>query len=226
MVLTDELLARLKHPEDALTERKLESLNRDEIRRTLVGFANSVPPGRTAVLFIGVADDGTVKGCSNVDAKQKLVRQICELNCYPPVQATMEVIATGAGPVIAVIVGPSANRPHFAGPAYVRRGSETVVASTQLFQELIDSRHDRVAAILRHKNEVVSVHSIGHRLGNTRPASNSSYMQYAECRIEECNPQFVRLYDISSREYYCEPTNNVQVLRDESRHRAMLLITA
>ncbi len=224
MITSNELLSRLQHPEDGFTDRKLETVARGDIRRTVVAFANSVPEGRTAILFIGVADDGAIKGCSNTDGKQKLVRQVCEQDCYPPIQAATEIIATPAGSMLAVIIGPSSDRPHFAGRAYVRKGSESVIASPQIFDELVHSRNSRVAAILRHKNDVVSVRSIGRRLGDARPVSNSSYSEYAECRIEECNPHFVRLYNISSRDYYCEPTDHVQVLRDEHRHRTMLVI--
>ncbi len=65
---TPELLARLRQPEDNFTERKSEgAASRAELRKTLVAFANSVPEGRTAVLYIGVDDDGTPMGVSNPD---------------------------------------------------------------------------------------------------------------------------------------------------------------
>jgi hypothetical protein len=219
-----ELLARLKHPEDQFVERKPESVPRGDIRKTLVAFANSVPAGKSAVLFIGVADDGRVVGCSNSDAKQKLIRQICEQDCYPAVRADCEVVETREGEVVAVIIGPSNDRPHFSGPAYIRRGSESVAASAELFDELIQSRTGLVAAILRHRNEVFTVHSIQHRLGDTRPIADQAFRQHAECRITECNAHFVRFFNISSRENYCEPLANIQFTRDENKYRPMLIV--
>ena len=49
----EELLKRLKDHEDNFTERKLEGAKSAELRKTLVAFANSVPEGRLAILFIG-----------------------------------------------------------------------------------------------------------------------------------------------------------------------------
>jgi len=76
---------RLADYEDNFTERKPESANAGELRRTLVAFANSVPPERSAILFIGVHDNGQILGCSNPDATQKTIRKIAEQDCYPPI---------------------------------------------------------------------------------------------------------------------------------------------
>jgi alpha-galactosidase/6-phospho-beta-glucosidase family protein len=56
------LRARIADLEDSRTERKQGVQSHDEIRKAVVSFANSVPEGHTAVLFIGVANDGTVTG--------------------------------------------------------------------------------------------------------------------------------------------------------------------
>lgn len=62
----DELLRLLQTREDNYTERKLEgAAHQGEIRKAMVAFANSVPIDREAVLFIGVADDGTVSASGN-----------------------------------------------------------------------------------------------------------------------------------------------------------------
>lgn len=49
--------------------------------------------------------------------------------------------------ILAVVVGPSANRPHFAGLAYVRDGSRTIKASEQVFDQLIADRSSTVRAL-------------------------------------------------------------------------------
>jgi hypothetical protein len=54
------LHARICDLEDGLVERKQGVQSNDEIRKAVVSFANSVPERRTAVLSIGVANDGTV----------------------------------------------------------------------------------------------------------------------------------------------------------------------
>lgn len=220
----DELIAKLQDHEDAFVERKLESLKPSDIRRAVVAFANSVPQGREAILFIGVADKGEILGCTNPDAKQKAVRSICEHDCYPPIAVTSEVLSTEKGAVVAVLIAASQDRPHFAGPAYVRKGSESVAASRQVFDELIYSRSSHVASILRHKNEVVSVESVQHKLGSTRHIASGGYREHAECRILECNAHYLRLQNISSLEYYSEPVSHVELVRDEEKYRAKLIV--
>ncbi len=63
--MTDDLMSRLGD-EDGFVERKTEAAaNAQEIRKTLVAFANSVPQGKTAVFYIGVDNDGAVVGVTN-----------------------------------------------------------------------------------------------------------------------------------------------------------------
>lgn len=55
----EELKRRLSDLEDGWTERKLQSVGGDDVRKALVAFANSLPDGEEALLSIGVANDGT-----------------------------------------------------------------------------------------------------------------------------------------------------------------------
>jgi len=44
--MTEEELKRmLSNTEDGWTERKTQSVGKDDVRKTLIGFANSVPDG-------------------------------------------------------------------------------------------------------------------------------------------------------------------------------------
>ena len=43
--MNEELLSRLSTPEDNFTERKPEGVKREELRKTIVAFANSVRRG-------------------------------------------------------------------------------------------------------------------------------------------------------------------------------------
>lgn len=60
----EQLLARMKNPEDNLTERKLATFKPEELRRTIVAFANTVGESETGVLFVGVEDSGKLVGVS------------------------------------------------------------------------------------------------------------------------------------------------------------------
>lgn len=218
------LIARLTDHEDNFVERKPEGVNASEIRQTIVAFANSVPVGITAILFIGIYNDGCVQGVGNPDKLQKTVRDQCGKVCYPPVEFSTAVLNIEGKAVLAIVVPPSQKRPHFSGPAFVRRGSESVAASPEMFEELIVSRSDKAAAILKMRNAPVSVICVQHKLGSTEHITDSRYRTHSECIVENCTAHIVRMKDIGSDRYATEPIDNVTVSYDEERHRPMLLV--
>src|SRR5262245_13098121 len=125
--LDDELCARLQDAEDALVERK-EKAHLQQVKAAVVGLANSLADGTTGVLFIGVGDDGTPTGVlGDVDEVQKRVRGYLS-ECYPPLPYQICAVDVDGVPVLAVVVLPSREKPHFTGKAYARVGSETVEA--------------------------------------------------------------------------------------------------
>ncbi len=140
-----ELLARLNNHEDNFVERKPEGVNASEIRKAIVAFANSVVGDAEGILFIGIHDNGTIQGVKNPNQLQKSVRDQCERACYPPIQFSSQVVQVGDKVIVAITIPVSRNKPHFSGPAYIRRGSESVTATPRLFEELIASRNDDVS---------------------------------------------------------------------------------
>ena len=218
------LLNRIQIVEDNLTERKLEGSKPEELRRTLVAFANSVPEGQTAVLFLGVNNDGTVVGISNPDGLQKKIREIAERQCYPKIVYSGEAGQIEGRIFLAVEVPASSNKPHFAGPAYVRVGSESILASEEKYEELITSRHSKAGAVLRLKNQLVTVEVLRKKLGSNENLSDSKYRVRHDCRVEDSNPHFIRLYDINTSISVTEPIDNVTVSHDEKRNRPMLIV--
>jgi predicted HTH transcriptional regulator len=219
-----ELINRLKNVEDNFTERKPDGVKPDEIRKTIVAFSNSVPEDRTGVLYIGIRDNGDIQGVSNSDSLQKTIRNICEKDCYPPVRPRIEVLSLEGRFVIGVVVPESRNRPHFSGPAYVRIGSESIVASEKLFQELITDRLGKPHEILKWKEKIVTVVAQAKKLGDTENLHDSSYHATHECRVEECTPHYVSLFEISTGKHLSEPLENVILARDEKRQRLMLIV--
>ena len=86
MALTEsDIRAKLRNAEDHFVERK-RNPNAAEIRKTLVAFANSTPEGEYGVLFLGVDDNGEVRGVDGTDSLQKTVRDAAENDCYPAVK--------------------------------------------------------------------------------------------------------------------------------------------
>lgn len=221
----DELINRLRNEEDNFVERKPGNTNRREIRKTVVAFANSMPEGRTGVLFIGIRNDGIIEGISTPDKLQKTVREVCEQECYPPIQFSAEVLSTPEGNVLAVVIPESLNKPHFSGPAFVRRGSESVAASPEVFDELVNSRNSKCAAILKLKGQIITATSLQHRLGEAKRMSSTSYRERAKCRVEGADTQTVRLKDLDHDRMVSEPLDHVLVSYDEDNHRPMLIIS-
>lgn len=219
-----EARARVRALEDGFTERKLDGTNRPDIQRTLVGFANSVPEGRTAILYLGLSNDGTPHGVVNADKLQRTVRSIAEQDCYPAISITSEVVTVDGKHIVAVIVPYSPDRPHFAGKAFVRKGSETVEASRQQYEELIASRHSKAGAILALKGQVISVITVAKILGDIGPFRDPMRRERHECCVETCTTHFVTLYDITTSRTLTEPLGNVSVNFDAERNRPMVVV--
>lgn len=218
----DDLKERVPDYEDGLTERKSSGAPNDIIR-TVVAFANSVPENRTGVLFVGVNDKGEIIGVENPDKLQKNIRNICENQCYPPIWADILVLNFGEKAVIAVEVPYSSRKPYFGGQAYIRRGSETINASEDMFNELILHHLDKCRYLLKHKDSTWTVEAIGKRLGESHRILGS-HRESADCKIEEITPHFVRFRNISSDKYITEELDFINISWDEKRSRPKVVV--
>ncbi len=218
----EELLTRLADKEDNFVERKLEGYGARDFRKTIVAFANSVPENRKAVLFVGVRDDGTVQGVTDADSLQKKLGRIWDKDCYPPIRPhpVCTCLRVSDKDIVAVEVTASKNRPHFSGPAYIRRASENVPASEELFRDMLTSHCDKAAAIVKLKHSMVTVELIGKKLGSHR--AGSGYHAEPECFILDCTPHCVTFEHAGGR--YSEPLENITLAEDTKRHRPYKLI--
>lgn len=150
--ITDaDLLLRLTNYEDHFVERKTSGDSKDWLK-TVVGFANSAPIGYPAVLYIGARDNGEIEEDVNLDSLQKTFAKKVG-DAYPLVYYMTKVLAKDGRQFLAVIVPGSEHRPHFAGPSYLRTGSETKVASEQQFDNLIAQRQSKGYEILKWKGK-------------------------------------------------------------------------
>jgi hypothetical protein len=223
-----ELLSRLRNPEDNYTERKPERAGTDDFRRTLIAFANSVPQNQTAVLFIGVSDRGEILGITNPESTQKTVREICEQKCYPRIHVSCTVLTIDEGPkgrhVVAVEIPASIKGPHFAGPAYVRVGAESIKVTEEAYADLFARRCDKVRQLLEWKQQVISVVVRGKKLGSTVPLHDPDYRAVYECKVTECTPHYVRLSLLGYGQMCSEPLENVRISWDDARYRPMLIV--
>ena len=156
-------------PKDHLVERKVSKDEKDW-KKTAVAFANSAPVGLPAVLYIGVRNNGEIETPQpNLDEIQRRFNLKMQ-RVYPRISYVPKIINENGRQALAVIIPGSELRPHFAGPSYVRRGSQTDEASEEQFAELIAQRNSKAAHILRWKNNqvtVVNLHSTAHGIHET-----------------------------------------------------------
>lgn len=186
--LSDEdILSRLSNLEDSFVERKTEGDSADWLK-TVVAFANSVPIGFPAILLIGVRNDGTVQGLENPDSVQRSLSQKVAQS-YPIPYYMTRVLEGNGRRFLAVVVPGSEYRPHFAGPAFVRDGSQTIRASEEQFARLIAQRSSAAYEILKWRGKTVSVWHPSTALGTYHPAKGYN----AEGIVSECNQFWVTL---------------------------------
>lgn len=198
------LCDRLDQSEDPWVERK-QSTKDHEVRRTVVAFANSVPEGETAVLFLGAANSKEHPGVANADKAQKEVAGHIS-KCYPPIRYNTAVLSVSVGgrgvEVLAIEVPFSENRPHFASGAYVRRGCETVRASEEVFRDLIASQNDKARRILQFKDGPCRL----------RLQSQTGFWYELDCTVESCDAHSVILREDSGA-FRSFSIPNIEVLR-------------
>lgn len=151
-----DILSRLANTEDSTVERKTASDYRDCLK-TAVAFSNSLPLDDPGIIFVGVYNDGRVEDNNNLDSLQRKVSE--EINkIYPAILPQMKVMRRSSGKeFLAVIVRGSANRPHFAGPSYIRDGSRTLEASREQFDRLIADRSNKAREILKWRGKAVTL---------------------------------------------------------------------
>lgn len=221
--MNEKLLKRLSDHEDNFIERKSEGIKSNELRKTVVAFANSVPDDKTAVLFIGVGDNGEIVGVMNTDSLQKKIKEYLQ-DCYPQISCHLEVLEKNGKHIVAVEVFHSKERPHFSGPAYIRNGSQSIKASKEKFEELVATRNSKIYEIMKWKGKMVSVVACGKKLGSTKRLQYSTYRESATCLIEKCTPYVITLSQPATGTWFKEPLNNITLSEDIKNNDRLMLI--
>jgi len=213
MLSDGEIIAKLHAFEDQFVERKTASDSGDWLK-TAVGFANSCPVGYPGLLLIGVRNDGTIEGSHiNLDNLQRTLNR--ELNkAYPPIYRYPKAVQHEGGEFLAVIVPGSGDRPHFSGPAYVRRGSETVISSDEQFKSLVAQRSSKAYELVRHIEQVVTIE----RRNVERVTVMGEVASTSQATVTDCS-QFAVALRIAGNPGYdlVVPLNRVLISRDENR---------
>jgi hypothetical protein len=222
------MLRSRRNQESSLFERKPDGFKDREARKTVVAFANSTPEGQEAVLFIGVHDKtGEVLGVANAEELQRKYAKVLA-ECYPSITYQMHALTVSDKTAVAIVVPSSTRRPHFAGGAYVRKGSQSVLSSDEMYDELILSRNDSTRELLKYKHAstILSVRGINYHLGSNNPFSGGGHVEGCECQVRSCDGFRVTLYNIASQVSFTENLERVSISFDDKSNRPMLLVTA
>lgn len=220
----DDLLARLSNFEDPFVERKVHSDIKD-VLKTAVAFANSLPAGMPGVLYMPVKNDGTIQDGFDLDDLQKKISS--QINkAYPAIQYLQKIIRRGSLQVVAVLVWGSETRPHFAGPAYVHRGSQSVAATEQLYRELLLSQDDKRRFLIDNREVTWTVEHLNKEPGASRPLFDTRAVSTSECTIRRSNSFLCTIQgsgqwnifhrDVTGRAYILRR----QAAEESSRHMA------
>lgn len=183
-----DLILRMRNFEDHFVERKSSGDSKDWLK-TVVAFANSAPNGYPCVLYLGVADTGEIEDRqANLDTLQRTFNREME-KIYPRVPYLQKIISEGGRQALAVIVLGSELRPHFAGPPFIRKGSETVVASADEFAEIASKGNEA------YKQQVLELLRRGLFPG-TRPVTGRGLPLVYEHELMEASESLRRLGEI------------------------------
>jgi hypothetical protein len=138
---------------------------------------------------------------------------------YPLPYYLPKIIQKDGRQALAVIVPGSELRPHFSGPAYVRRGSQSLEASEEQFEELIAQRSSKASKILEFKDKlvtVVNVHDTPHGLQESDWGPNT--------RVVDCNQFWLTLQKTDAPAISSYPLTRIEISFDHNRNTLKLEI--
>jgi hypothetical protein len=216
-----DLLARMRNFEDHLVERKTVKDEKDW-KKTAVAFANSVPIGLPAVLYIGVRDNGEIETPQQDldEVEKKFNRQMSKV--YPRIAYVPKILSENGRQALAVVIPGSALRPHFAGLAYVRRGSESIEASDEQFAELIAHRNSKAARILAWKDKQITLVQLA---PSSRPGFGmirKVWKPELSILVSNCDQFYVTLQVGTGAQNLSFPLGQVEISFDNGNHRLQL----
>jgi ATP-dependent DNA helicase RecG len=146
---TNEIQNLLNDIESDRVERTISTTNTDKFGQAICAFANDLPnhqqPG---YLFLGVEDDGTVKGVNITDDLLKNVAAIrTDGNIQPQPSMTEEKVSLEEGDIVMVKVEPAVFPPvRYKGRIWIRIGLRKGVANENDEHILMEKRRSNVTS--------------------------------------------------------------------------------
>lgn len=212
----EDLLLQLQSGEDHLVERKTKNDGQDFLK-TAVAFANSTPINVPAILFIGVKDDGTVEDGNDVDKLQKTFTDKVK-RAYPPISYYAKSLVKDEKPFLAIIIPGSPGRPHFSGPSFIRKGSQTFEASELEFDMLISQRHNKSFLLQEWINKKITVDWVNRAAAQVGASGRINHTW--ESTLKSCNQFFFTIDNNGSLQSF--PLTEASISYDNGKNRLKL----
>lgn len=145
----EEIRALLNDLESDRVERTISTTNTDKFGQAICAFANDLPDHREpGYLFLGVTDDGEVKGLNVTDELLKNVAAIrTDGNIQPQPSMSVEKVPMEEGDIVMVRVEPSVFPPvKYKGRIWIRIGPRKGVANENDEHILMEKRRANVTS--------------------------------------------------------------------------------
>ena len=145
----EEIRALLNDLESDRVERTISTTNTDKFGQAICAFANDLPDHRLpGYLFLGVDDDGEVKGVNVTDELLKNVAAIrTDGNIQPQPSMTVEKVPLPEGDIVMVRVEPAIFPPvRYKGRIWIRIGPRKGVANEDDERILMEKRRVNVTS--------------------------------------------------------------------------------
>ena len=145
----DEIRALINDLESDRVERTISTTNADKFGQAICAFANDLPDHRQpGYLFLGVMDDGKVKGLDVTDELLKNVAAIhTDGNIQPQPSMMVEKVSMEEGNIVMVKVEPSIFPPvRYKGRIWIRIGPRKGVANENDEHILMEKRRANVTS--------------------------------------------------------------------------------
>ena len=125
----DEIAQVVQDGETMYAEFKSAAARPESLATAFISFLNA----EGGVLWLGIEDDGTVSGVTDVDAARQRVDQILANNVTPRATAFVEQVEVGGKRLLKITLSRGLDRPYYTqrGQCYVRQNSGKRLASRE-----------------------------------------------------------------------------------------------
>jgi predicted HTH transcriptional regulator len=168
-------------------EFKRRSPQPERIAKEVIAFANA----RGGKLFVGVDDDGTIRGVKDAEEERFSFRQALDAHCDPPVEVSIIAVPIARRrEVIVVDVPESPDKPHYLFGATTGNG-KTRTAYVRVADQSIEASREAIR-LMKHERDPKDVRfEFGEK--------ERTLMRYLDRHEQITVDAFARLVDIPRR---------------------------